>query len=65
VRQDLEKAITEMKQCAQDMRKLSSDHQICDFSLIHVHYGVLFNVCFRHNQIAEKLKSLAEELLEP
>jgi hypothetical protein len=65
VRQALEKAITEMKLCARDMRKLSSYHQIHDFGPIHVHYGVLSHVCFKYDQIAEKLKSDSEELLEP
>jgi hypothetical protein len=61
----LEKAIFEMKQCAHDMRKLSNDHQIRDFWPLHVHVGVLSNTCFKYDQIAEKLKSVAEELVEP
>jgi hypothetical protein len=65
VRQALEKAIFEMKQCAREMRKLSSDHQIRDFRPIHVHIAVLCNACFMYDQIAEKLKSLTEELVEP
>jgi hypothetical protein len=32
---------------------------------LYVHYGVLSNACFKYDQIAEKLESLVEELLEP
>jgi hypothetical protein len=65
VRGGLKKAIFEMKQCARDMRKLSSKHQIHDFWPLHVHIEVLFNACFKYDQIAEKLKSVVEELVEP
>jgi hypothetical protein len=47
--QALDTAITEMKRCARDMRKLSSDHQIRDFGPIYVHYGVLYNACFKYD----------------
>jgi hypothetical protein len=57
--------ITEMKRCAQDMRKLSSEHQIRDFSPIHVRYGVMSNACFKYDQIAEKLETVSKKLLEP
>jgi hypothetical protein len=53
-----------MKRCARDMRKMSSDHQIRDFRPIHVHYVVLSNICFKYDQIAEKLKNVSEKLLD-
>jgi hypothetical protein len=48
-----------LKQCSQDMRKLSSDYQIRDFGPIHVHYEVLSNACFKYDQIAEKLEDVS------
>jgi hypothetical protein len=61
--QGLDTAITEIKRCARDMRKISSDHQIRDFGPIHVHYGVLSNACFKYDQIAEKLETVSKKLL--
>jgi hypothetical protein len=60
----LNTTISEMQRCAVAMRKLSSDHQIRDFSSIHVHYGVLSNACFKYDQIEEKLKSVTTKLLD-
>jgi hypothetical protein len=48
-----------LKQCPHNMRKLSSDYQIRDFRPIHVHYGVLFNACFKYDQNAEKLEDVS------
>jgi hypothetical protein len=45
------------------MRKLSSEYQIRDFRPIHVYYGVLYNACFKYDQITEKLEDLSEKLL--
>jgi hypothetical protein len=39
VHEALATAISEMQYCAAAMRKVFSDHQIHDFSSIHVHYG--------------------------
>jgi hypothetical protein len=57
VKEGLNIAISEMQQCAQDMRKLSSEHQI------QSNYGVLSNAYFKYDQIAKKLKDVSEKLL--